>query len=58
MTIIVKNQQATSMIDTRDADITELMDMIIGALMQEGLHISIIREGLEQKVEELRSINT
>jgi hypothetical protein len=56
MKIIVNNNGASSIIDTGDANITEVIDMIVGALMQEGFHFGSIVEGFESKTAELESI--
>lgn len=53
MKIIVNNQGASSIIDTTDTGIAEVMDMITGALVQEGFHIDSIKKGLETKFNEL-----
>lgn len=56
MKIIVNNRGASSIIDTGDANMTEVLDMIVGALMQEGFHFGSIVEGFESKTAELESI--
>ncbi len=56
MKIIVNNNGASSIIDTCDANMTEVLDMIVGALMQEGFHFGSIVEGFESKTAELESI--
>ena len=53
MKIIVNNQSASSVIDTADTGMMEVMDMITGALVQEGFHIDSIKEGFEMKFKEL-----
>ena len=53
MKIIVNNQGASSIIDTADTGITEVMGMIAGALVQEGFHIDSIKKGFENKLNEL-----
>ena len=53
MKIIVNNQGASSIIDTAETGITEVIDMITGALVQEGFHIDSIKEGFETKFKEL-----
>lgn len=52
MKIIVNNQQANSIIDTGDANITEVFDMFIGSLIQEGFHVQSIYKELESRREE------
>lgn len=52
MKIIVNNQQANSIIDTGDANITEVFDMFIGSLIQEGFHLKSIYDELELRREE------
>ena len=45
MKIIVNNQGASSIIDTADTGITEVMAMVVGALIQEGFtHSTIVKE--------------
>ena len=56
MKIIVNNNSASSIIDTADANISDVMDMFAGALMQEGFHINSIVEGFENKTIELESL--
>lgn len=56
MKIIVNNQGASSIIDTSDASMDEVMDMVVGALIQEGFHFGSIVEGFESKTAELESI--
>lgn len=56
MKIIVNNNGASSIIDTGDANMTEVLDMIVGALVQEGFHFGSIVEGFESKTAELESI--
>ena len=53
MKIIVNNKSASSIIDTADTGITEVIDMITGALVQEGFHIDSIKKGFETKFKEL-----
>lgn len=53
MKIIVNNNGASSIIDTCDANMTEVLDMIVGALVQEGFHIDSIKKGFETKFNEL-----
>lgn len=53
MKIIVNNKSASSIIDTADTGITEVIDMITGALVQEGFHIDSIKKGFEAKFNEL-----
>ena len=56
MKIIVNNQQANSIIDTGDANIDEVFDMFIGALIQEGFHIETIKKELDSRYEEFQSL--
>lgn len=56
MKIIVNNQQANSIIDTGDANIDEVFDMFIGALIQEGFHIATIKEELDLRYKEFQSL--
>lgn len=56
MKIIVNNQQANSIIDTGDANINEVFDMLIGALIQEGFHIETIKKEIERRYEEFESL--
>ena len=56
MKIIVNNQQANSIIETGDANIIEVFDMFIGALIQEGFHIETIKKELDSRYEEFQSL--
>ena len=56
MKIIVKNQVANSFIDTEDACITEVFDMFIGALIQEGFTLDSINKELEVRHEDFQSL--
>lgn len=57
MKIILKNQQANAIIETEDANIEEVLDMFVGALIQEGFPIGVIKRGLEDRVKEFNSIS-
>ena len=56
MKIIVNNQQANSIIDTADANIDEVFDMFIGALIKEGFCFSTIRDEVERRYDEFQSL--
>jgi len=55
MRIQVTNQQARADIDTGDASMQEVIDMIFGALCQEGFAFGTILEGFKRKVNELEN---
>ena len=54
MKIIVNNHGATSIIDTEDTGITEVMEMVVGALIQEGFTHSTIVKGLSEMLDDLK----
>lgn len=54
MKIIVNNQGASSIIDTADTGITEVMEMLVGALIQEGFHHSTIVKGFSEMLDDLK----
>ena len=54
MKIIVNNNGASSIIDTAEAGINEVMGMIVGALMQEGFPFSVIVTGLSEQLDEFK----
>lgn len=54
MKIIVNNNGASSIIETAEAGITEVMGMIVGALMQEGFPFSVIVTGLAEQLDEFK----
>lgn len=54
MKIIVNNQGASSIIDTNDASIDEVMEMVVGALIQEGFPHSTIVKGLSEMLDDLK----
>ena len=56
MKIIVNNQGATSIIDTEDTGITEVMEMVVGALIQEGFPHSTIVKGFSEMLDDLKQI--
>ena len=56
MKIIVNNEKANSIIDTGDANIDEVFDMFIGALIQQGYIINNIYEALEVRYKEFQSL--
>ena len=56
MKIIVNNEKANSIIDTGDANIDEVFDMLIGALIQQGYIINNIYEALEVRYKEFQSL--
>lgn len=56
MKIIVNNKKANSIIDTGDANIDEVFDMFIGALIQQGYIINNIYEALEVRYKEFKSL--
>ena len=56
MKIIVNNENANSIIDTGDANIDEVFDMFIGALIQQGYIINNIYEALEVRYKEFQSL--
>lgn len=59
MKIIVNTEHGSSIIDTAmGADIHEVIDLFVGALMQECYHIDSIRKGIEQKHNEFTQLNT
>ena len=54
MKIIVNNQGASSIIDTGDANMTEVLGMFVGALMQEGFPFSVIVQGMSDMLDDLK----
>ena len=54
MKIIVNNQGASSIIDTNDASIDEVMEMVVGALIQEGFPHSTIVNGFSEMLDDLK----
>lgn len=54
MKIIVNNQGASSIIDTSDASMDEVMDMVVGALIQEGFPCSVIVKGMSNMLEDIK----
>ena len=56
MKIIVNNENANSIIDTGDANIDEVFDMFIGALIQQGYIINSIYEAIEIRYKEFQSL--
>ena len=54
MKIIVNNQRASSIIATSDASMDEVMDMVVGALIQEGFSCSVIVKGMSNMLEDIK----
>ena len=54
MKIIVNNQGASSIIDTSDANMDEVMEMVVGALIQEGFPHSTIVKGFSEMLDDLK----